>query len=298
MRIYVDFNQLTINDLRGFTEILWAVPFMNDTAFNEIINIHGYWNHGLLNKLFYSGQLLFELTNIEECEFVGIPFKFNPNDARIYNICELAKKYGKKVITFYNDDDERQYNLPDNLILFRTSIGRSNITPAEKIFPALITDDCIFTENCKDSIGFCGVYNNNRKEMLENIEKVYPVNKLIRSNFGAAELPRFKGKRDFIENMTKNKYMFCMRGNGNFSYRFYETLCFGRVPILINTDTILPLENIIDWEKHIILLNPEEISDLPTIINTRKFDLKANRELWEEYFSPHGFMKNLKKYLE
>lgn len=297
MKIYVDFNHLTPNDLKGFTEILWVAPFMNDVAFNETINLYGYWNHGLLNKLFFSGQTLFEKTEIENCDYVGVPFKFNINDARLYSICEHAKTYNKKVIAFYNDDDEQKYNLPENLILFRTSVGRSNIESNERVFPALITDDCIFTEECKNSIGFCGVYNSNRREMLENIEKVYPVDKIIRSGFWSPELPKFKGKREFIKNMSDNKYIFCMRGNGNFSYRFYETLCYGRVPVLINTDTILPLENIIDWDKHIIFINPEEIKNLPSIIKERKFDLKANRELWEEYFSPHGFLKNLEKYL-
>lgn len=298
MKIYTDLNDLTVNDLSGSSEILWAIPFINDTAFIEITAKHGYWNHGLLNKLFFSGQTLLEKSEIENCDYVGIPFKFNVNDSRVYKICEHAKKYNKKVIAFYNDDDEKKYDLPENIILFRTSVGRSNIKFNERVFPALISDDCIFTEECKDSIGFCGVYNNNRKQVLENIEKIYPVDKIVRSGFWSPELPKFKSKREYIKNMTNNKYIFCMRGNGNFSYRFYETLCFGRVPILINTDTVLPLENKIDWEKHIIFINVEDLHKLPFILETKNFDLLANRNLWNEYFSPQGFLKNINLYLD
>lgn len=297
MKIYTDLNDLTITDLSYSSELLYAIPFLNDVAFKEIIEKNGYWNHGLLNKLFFSGQILFEKTEIENCDYVGIPFKFNPNDSRIYKICEHAKKYNKKVISFYNDDDESKYNLPENLILFRTSVGRSNIQSNERVFPALIADDCIFTEECKNSIGFCGVYNSNRREMLENIEKVYPVDKIIRSGFWSPELPKFKSKREFIKNMSDNKYIFCMRGNGNFSYRFYETLCFGRVPILIDTNTILPLENIIDWDKHIIFIKPKDIDNLSKIIENKNFELRQNRNLWDEYFSPHGFIKNISRYI-
>ena len=297
MKIYANFDEVNLNDLQCSSEILWAVPFMNDTAFNQTISNYGYWNHGLLNKLFFSGQTIIQKTDIEECDYVGHPFKFNYNDSRLINTCEYAKKYNKKVIAFYNSDDDRKYNLPDNLILFRTSLGKSYIQKNERIFPALVADDCIFSENCKNSIGFCGVYNDNRKEVLENIEKVYTVDKIIRSAFWCPELPKFQSKREFIKNMTDNKFIFCMRGVGNFSYRFYETLCFGRVPIVINTDTVLPLENIIDWDKHIIYINPEDVHNLPKIIENRKFDLKNNRDLWDEYFSPYGFLKNIKKYI-
>lgn len=297
MKIYINFNDVNLTDLQFSSELLWSVPFMNDTAFIETILNYGYWNHGLLNKLFFSGQTILEKTNIEDCDYVGHPFKFNSNDSRLFNICDHAKKYNKKVIAFYNSDDDIKYNLPDNLILFRTSLGESNIQKNERLFPALIADDCIFSENCKDSIGFCGVYNHNRKEVLENIEKNCKVNKIIRSAFWCPELPKFESKREFIKNMTENKFIFCMRGAGNYSYRFYETLCFGRVPILINTDTVLPLENIIDWDKHIIFINPEDVENLPTIIEKRKFNLKQNRELWDEYFSPHGFLKNIQKYI-
>lgn len=58
--------------------------------------------------------------------------------------------------------------------------------------------------------------------------------------------------RDFYKNIENNLYTLCIRGAGNFSVRFYETLIMGRIPILIETDIQLPLSNIINWENHII----------------------------------------------
>jgi hypothetical protein len=297
MNIHINLEYIKLDDLEFSSELLLAIPFLNDIAFEKVTTSYGYWNHGLYNKLFFTGHSIIKLSNIQDCDYVGLPFKYNPNDNRVIEICDQAKIYDKKVIAFYNDDNEFKFSLPDNLILFRTSISRSNILENERVFPALIPDDCIFTEECSESIGFCGVYNSNRKDTLEKIENIFPVNKIIRSGFWSPELPKFKAKREFCSNMIENKYTFCMRGNGNFSYRFYESLCFGRVPIVINTDTILPLENIINWNDYIIMINFDEIEKLPEIISSKNFNLKSNRELWETYFSPHGFLKNIKIYL-
>lgn len=57
---------------------------------------------------------------------------------------------------------------------------------------------------------------------------------------------------EFLENINNNLYTFCLRGSGNFSVRFYETLMMGRIPLLIDTDVRLPLENKINWKHHCV----------------------------------------------
>ena len=66
----------------------------------------------------------------------------------------------------------------------------------------------------------------------------------------------------------------------------------GRIPILIDTDTSLPFEKIIDWSKYIIKINESEIDQLPLLISKCKIHPIDVRRLWEEYFSPEGYMKN------
>ena len=39
-----------------------------------------------------------------------------------------------------------------------------------------------------------------------------------------------------------NLYGLCVRGFGNFSFRLGETLMMGRIPILIDTECILPFD--------------------------------------------------------
>jgi hypothetical protein len=68
-----------------------------------------------------------------------------------------------------------------------------------------------------------------------------------------------KTSLEFFKNIENNLYTVCIRGAGNFSVRFYETLMMGRIPVLIASDAKLPLENHINWEKHIVKTNSENI---------------------------------------
>ncbi|WP_179376462.1 exostosin domain-containing protein [Winogradskyella wichelsiae] len=111
---------------------------------------------------------------------------------------------------------------------------------------------------------------------------------------------------EFYENMNKNAYTFCMRGLGNFSVRFYETLAMGRIPILVDTDCKLPFSDSIDWKKHCFIIDEVEIANIgPRLLDFHKSitveDFKkiqvSNRLLWETYFTKENFFIQLKKVL-
>jgi hypothetical protein len=104
--------------------------------------------------------------------------------------------------------------------------------------------------------------------------------------------------------MVNSLFVLCVRGDGNFSYRLYETLSAGRIPIIINTDLKLPLENLLNWKKHSIVIEKDDIKNLHLIIQ-RFVDIinihdtcTSNRTIWKEYFSPYGFIKNFNLYFE
>jgi hypothetical protein len=103
---------------------------------------------------------------------------------------------------------------------------------------------------------------------------------------------------EFYDNIKDSQYTFCMRGGGNFSVRLYETLAFGRIPIFIDTDCTLPLEQIIDWSKHCLIIKENELSQVKTKIIDFHNSLsdeqfieiqKSNYVLREEYLTRSGF---------
>lgn len=112
-------------------------------------------------------------------------------------------------------------------------------------------------------------------------------------------------QREFVQNIVNSDYTLCARGAGNFSYRLYETLCCGRIPIFINTDCVLPFNDIINWKDLCIWVEEEEIPDIADIIigfhqsisNSRFIDMqKKCREVWENYLSPLGFYTHMSHY--
>lgn len=54
-------------------------------------------------------------------------------------------------------------------------------------------------------------------------------------------------KRDFADHMARTTYVLCPRGIENYSFRAYEALRFGRVPVIIDFDMVLP--SMVDWDR-------------------------------------------------
>lgn len=111
---------------------------------------------------------------------------------------------------------------------------------------------------------------------------------------------------EFYQNMNVSPYTFCMRGMGNFSVRFYETLAMGRIPVLIDTDCKLPFPEMINWENHCLIIDKNDVENISSKLfkfhqsfSTEKFKelQESNRLLWETYFTKYNFFIKLKQIL-
>jgi len=109
---------------------------------------------------------------------------------------------------------------------------------------------------------------------------------------------------EFYNNILDSQYVLCVRGAGNFSVRYYETLMMGRIPLYVHTDGYLPLSDIINWKEHVvwvdykdrhhiaeILLNFHQELDQDSLIGM----FKKNRKLWEEKLTLGGFFESYKR---
>ena len=115
-----------------------------------------------------------------------------------------------------------------------------------------------------------------------------------------AEEDKADTTKEFFKNIYENPYTFCMRGSGNFSVRFYEVLAVGRIPVLLDTDCLLPLDGIINWNEHCVFINDPDYNSLNNeIVNfhnniTDEAFIKlqeSNRKLWEDILTRHSFFK-------
>lgn len=111
---------------------------------------------------------------------------------------------------------------------------------------------------------------------------------------------RKKSTAEFFQNINDTPYTFCLRGAGNFSVRFYESLACGRIPVLVDTDVQLPLEEIINWDQHICRVLPHENIEEKLISfhshhNSKSFEeiQKSNRKLYKDYLTRHAYFCKL-----
>ncbi len=159
-----------------------------------------------------------------------------------------------------------------------------------------------------------------RNEVLDLLEQ----SGLVRTNFirrrgyfGGSMFPplwrRLSGSRwnqrvgeqvrsEFVENIRSSDYVVCVRGSGNFSTRMYETLCMGRIPLIIDTDCVVPFAGLDDWKKLAIWCPASDIASAGARVAAFHDALKpqelvdrqrACRRLWQQWLSPEGFFAHL-----
>ena len=116
-----------------------------------------------------------------------------------------------------------------------------------------------------------------------------------------------ESSRSFFDNIYGTDYTLCVRGYGNWSYRFYETLACGRIPVFVDTECVLPLESHIDWRRYCVWVDRSELHLIgekvlafhSTLRSADFVDLQIEcRRLWENHLSLNGCMKNIRDYLK
>ncbi|HVP81267.1 MAG TPA: exostosin family protein [Thermodesulfobacteriota bacterium] len=287
------------------------------------------------------GKTFFIITdNIDSSDAVLSPIAYERPGGKetAVELSKIAGKKGKKLILFFNSDSDEDISI-ENVIIFRTSFYQSSRKKNEFSLPGW-SDDYIKVyfhgrpqiriKNEIPVIGYCGYTDNMIKSIefkLNYLRGTYPISRyynfqslrgravrylsdhknikgnfIIRQTFPEEQKSPIELKMDFINNLINSDYALVTRGMGNFSYRFYEILCCGRIPLFINTDAVLPYDKFIDWKKHIVWIEDKDLKHIGDIlfdfhknISPDKFhDLQINlRNIYEEWISPSGFYKNL-----
>lgn len=125
-------------------------------------------------------------------------------------------------------------------------------------------------------------------------------------NTGNTKESDIEFRRNFINNILESDYTLCVRGIGNNSIRFFETLCCGRIPVFVDTDSVLPFDHVIDWRKKCVWVDEKDIDKLGSAVNEFHKNISTDeyqklqielRGIWKEYLSPLGFYKNLRLFI-
>lgn len=311
LRLYADKRYLLPNQCH----VALLNPFWGNGCEENIDN-------GRFDNYARSGRNYFDLTTLNDSDLVVLPGVFPRWDMGSQNIAmqlsKAALSADKPVVIFFNTDSDEEINV-DNSIIFRTSFNRSSHKSNEFAMPAWSID---FVERYFDShlsirhkplrpaVSFCGLVPpapHVRHLVLNRLlrSNLIQTNFIIRDKFWGGALGNKENelivRQEYVNNMINGDYVLCMRGAGNFSYRLYETLSCGRIPVFVDTDCVLPYEEFIDWKRYCVWVDQKDIECIDEIIMDFHSKLSDQdfvelqykcRKLWEDWLSPQGFFAN------
>ena len=307
IKIYTIYNLVTFSSEQLILfGLLKDYSILTDQPHNYNFN-----NVSRYNNVIETCKKLFIYTNnIKECDIIVFPYKFKGlNDNNFKILYGLSQNLNKPLYFFYNDDNDKPlFNYPNNIKVYRTSLNRSTKSIQELAMPAFSPDyfNNNYLENSELNIGYCGHKIHGREKYLNLfLNSDLNTNFILRDGFWAPGVNKILARKEYIENIDYNLFTFCYRGAGNFSYRFYDVMMMGRIPILIKTDSVYPFEDKYDLNSIGIVIDENIIEkeniDLIKLIKdyyqNNKDNLyniqKQNREIWKQYYSCCGFLKNV-----
>jgi hypothetical protein len=137
-----------------------------------------------------------------------------------------------------------------------------------------------------------------RQTILTRLSKSFRIktNFIIRGSYSGnektIELDPEQAKREYIQNILTSDFTLCVKGDGNFSTRFFEVLSLGRIPLLFDTESVLPLEDIIDYSRIICRVDYKKYPKMGKIVSDFYASLSESqfmemqtqaREIFEKY---------------
>lgn len=110
-------------------------------------------------------------------------------------------------------------------------------------------------------------------------------------------------KTVYADILSRSRYSLCPRGWQPNSYRFYESLGFGAIPILISDEAVLPtLPKDLAWEQCIIRVNEDDIYKIPDIVKsinpTQEQTMRENCLKAYAAFSGDNLVRVIREYFE
>lgn len=106
---------------------------------------------------------------------------------------------------------------------------------------------------------------------------------------------------DLFKNVTKRSiFSLCPRGYGATSYRLYEAMQLGAIPVYVSDKHLLPWSDEIDWSEFCVIIKPENMQDILQMTlgipasKVRKMQTSL-AEVWNKHFSITATCQHIEK---
>lgn len=232
-------------------------------------------------------------TNVNESDNILI----KPSDYVSFLNDSTMTPYHHKTVLYANDDNPN-YLLKENKIkkLIAQPLQKQNELDKfnAMTIPLIMTDhldihlDSSFLMECRNQekiydYYFVGQFYGKRNNLL-TLNENNSIIKQTGSIYNLSKEEKQRSIKSFLLELSKSKFGFAPRGIGSNSFRLYECLMVGTIPI--STDVIeYPFINEVDWNDFSIR---GSLDDIDSLINKSKnIDYTSYREkginFWEDY---------------
>lgn len=110
------------------------------------------------------------------------------------------------------------------------------------------------------------------------VDTHFIVRKTFSGNLTTIELDPAQARKEYLDSIVDSDFVIAPKGDGNYSNRFLKTLCMGRIPVVVDTDVVLPLEEVIDYSSIAVRVPMDRVHDTPRYI--REFYDAVTDEEW------------------
>lgn len=206
----------------------------------------------------------------------------------------------KKYFTINQHDDGIKYRLPEDTIVFSASEnGSGKIVPIPLLTSPIPDDGQIFEKDILCS--FVGTNTHPIRSLLyEELNK--------ENDFYFSEARNWSpivsnDKFEEFKNITKrSKFALCPRGNIIQSFRIYEVLQLGCVPVIVTDVFSFPFKEFLDWREFSIIVPPSKIENIKDILRSFTVDeynnmLEKGKEIYNQHFTLEKACLNIKSIL-
>jgi hypothetical protein len=247
-----------------------------------------------------------------------------------FRMAELAERYRRPLVLFFNNDSDEPIPV-DDAVIFRTSMNASTAKPNEHAWPAW-TCDVLRTYGGgrlqqrlkaeRPTVSYCGYvdYRTTFERVQRTIRgRIAPWARLrgeaVRALSRQREIDcRFVLRRGFgghagavereeyARNLLECDYAIVVRGQGNFSFRLYEAMSAGVIPVFIDTDCRLPFDDVIPYRQLFVWVPASDVSSIADHVaqfhaahdaDSLYAHRRRIRQIYERYLEPLAFHREL-----
>jgi hypothetical protein len=205
----------------------------------------------------------------------------------------------KKYFTVSQHDDAPSHKLPKDTLCFSAggNVQGSNIIPIPLVCSKMPIN---ITEN--DSRPLLASFVGSMTHPIRNtMAEACKSNKNIAIYMKGWNPTVAQNELEFFINLASNsKFCLCPRGYGLNSFRLYEAMQLGCIPVIITDKFYLPWSDELDWKEFSVLIHSDQISNIENILlsysDDQIKDMKNKiKTIYGEYFTLDGMYNNILK---